>query len=311
MNELIEKTINPPGINKKNRRSLFSTISDVADIVKKDALKAFNAHFPYLADTQKLEEHGKALIIPHLLDDNEKEYRDRVSTASFFLMRAGERAYIIEQLDSHFGDRYIVSDEFLEVYVKVRDLADTDRHWLLQFLDELINPNVKLSVSEWFHLIDKVTMRDRITISTKMGLHDSFNAGVVKLNGRVKLDGHTINATEKVHPKLDGRWKLDGIITLSGSAINLPATSFVRLPIKLGRGILDKLTIKIKTEQHDEYKARIKLNGAIKMDGCEKLSGFGHINDKFRIGMRYCHKLNGQYQLNGIIKLNSGILLPV
>jgi hypothetical protein len=51
-------------------------------------------------------------------------------TASFFLTRSGERAYILEQLNAHFGDRYTVSDEFLDVYVKVRDLADTDRRGL-------------------------------------------------------------------------------------------------------------------------------------------------------------------------------------
>jgi hypothetical protein len=123
----IEKTINPPGIANKNRLALFSTIGGIADTVRADALKAFNAHFPYLADGAKLEEHGAALLVPRLLDDTEKEYRDRVSTASFFLTRSGERAYILEQLNAHFGGRYTVIDEFLEVYVKVRDLADTDR----------------------------------------------------------------------------------------------------------------------------------------------------------------------------------------
>jgi hypothetical protein len=91
---LIEKTINPPGITKKNRASIFSTISDVADIVRADALKAFNAHFPYLADSAKLEEHGNALLIPRLPDDNEKEYRDRVATASFFLVQHNSPEYI-------------------------------------------------------------------------------------------------------------------------------------------------------------------------------------------------------------------------
>jgi hypothetical protein len=42
---------------RKNRTAFFTTISDVADIVRTDALKAFNAHFPYLADSAKLEEH--------------------------------------------------------------------------------------------------------------------------------------------------------------------------------------------------------------------------------------------------------------
>jgi hypothetical protein len=78
LHDLIEKTINPPGMLKKNRRALFLTIRDIALLVKKDALTAFNAHFPYLADSKKLQEHGNALLIPHLLHDTETEYRERI-----------------------------------------------------------------------------------------------------------------------------------------------------------------------------------------------------------------------------------------
>jgi hypothetical protein len=44
--DLIEKAINPPGILKKNRGALFLTIKDIAEIVRRDALAAFNARFP-------------------------------------------------------------------------------------------------------------------------------------------------------------------------------------------------------------------------------------------------------------------------
>jgi hypothetical protein len=56
-----EKIINPPGIQKPARRSLFEIIGAVGGRVKADALRAFNAHFPYLADGEKLAEHGAAL----------------------------------------------------------------------------------------------------------------------------------------------------------------------------------------------------------------------------------------------------------
>ena len=309
MKSFIEKTINPPGITKPNRRSLFSTIGEVADIIRADALKAFNAHFPYLADSAKLEEHGRALLIPRLLDDTEKEYRDRVATASFFLMRAGERAYIIEQLNAHFGGRYIVSDEFLEVYVKIQDLAEPDRHWLLQFLDELINPNVKLSVAEWFHFIDKVNEIDRVKLKSKMALRDTLQCGAAKLNGRIKLNGVTIGGTEKVRPALSGRWKLNGVLDLSASYLEFPAVDFVRVPVRLGKGILDALSIGIKTDMRDIFKAHVKLNGAIKLDAAEILSGFGRVNDRINVGIKYQITLSGQYPLNGKVKLNSGLLL--
>jgi hypothetical protein len=61
MKKFIEKTVNPPGINKKNRGAIFSLIGSVGDRVKADAEKAFNAHFPYIADGAKLAEHGIAL----------------------------------------------------------------------------------------------------------------------------------------------------------------------------------------------------------------------------------------------------------
>jgi hypothetical protein len=93
LNDLIEKTINPPGMFKKNRRALFFTIRDITEFVRKDALMTFNAHFPYLADSKKLEEHGDALLIPRLLHDSETEYRERIAAASFFLMKVGERHY--------------------------------------------------------------------------------------------------------------------------------------------------------------------------------------------------------------------------
>ncbi|GMO47941.1 MAG: hypothetical protein Pg6C_10140 [Treponemataceae bacterium] len=312
MIDFIEKEIDPPGIKKKNRRSIFSIIGDVAGLVKTDAEKAFNAHFPYLADDAKLDEHGKALLIPRLLDDTAAEYRDRVSTASFFLMRAGERAYIIEQLNAHFGNRYIARDEFLEVYVKVQDINETDRKWLLQFLDELINTNVRLGVSEWFHIIDKLVLSDGVAARAAMPLNDSLNSGWVKLNGRVKLDGRTLNTFEQIHPALSGHWKLNGVINLSGADLTLPATGVVRVPVKLGRGILDKRGINIKTNAvKDIFARRVKLSGGMKLDGAEKLNGFGRLNEKLNIWMRYHRKLSGEFTLNGSVKLNSGDLLQV
>lgn len=189
MKSFIEKTIHPPGITKPNRRSLFSTIGEVADIIRTDALKAFNAHFPYLADNAKLEEHGRALLIPRLLDDTEKEYRDRVATASFFLMRAGERAYIIEQLNAHFGGRYIVSDEFLEIYIKILDVTDDDRAWVRGFLDGLLNPNIQLTVADWFRFIENIPLSELQKVSVQRADFDTYPyPGVLRCDGRFLCD---------------------------------------------------------------------------------------------------------------------------
>jgi hypothetical protein len=145
--DLIENTINPPGILKKNRRALFLVIRDIAEIVRKDALTAFNARFPYLADSRKLQEHGDALLIPRLLHDTETEYRERVAAASFFLMKAGERQYIMGQMEERFTARYKIIEEFLNVHLKAADLAYDERVWALELLDSLLNPNIYTELS--------------------------------------------------------------------------------------------------------------------------------------------------------------------
>jgi hypothetical protein len=202
MIDWIQKNINPPGINKPNRLALFSTVGEVAGKVRADALKAFNAHFPYLADPEKLKEHADSLLIPDIPYDTEEELRDRVSTASFFLMRAGERGYILEQLKAHFGDRFIVKDEFLNLYIKVLDLEEKDRAWALNFLDRILDPNIALTVSEWFHFVETVTVQDnRRTVVTRNDI-DVFGNGLC-CDGRFYCD-------QAADILCDGEWLCDG-----------------------------------------------------------------------------------------------------
>ena len=146
MIEWIEETIDPPGIEKKNRFAIFKTIGDIMGRVRDDAVKAYNAHFPYLADESKLEEHGKALNIPHLINDKPEEFRNRVTAASFFLMKAGERGFIMDLLKERFGDRFEVVEKFLQLQTKVLDITDEEKQWVFSLLDSLIDPNVSLDV---------------------------------------------------------------------------------------------------------------------------------------------------------------------
>ena len=200
----IEEIIHPPGIQKKNRFSLFATIGETGNRVRADALTAFNAHFPYLCDDVKLEEHGNALLIPHLVDDTSKEYRDRVATASFFLMRAGERAYILEQLSAHFGDRYVVAENFLELYVKILEIGDEDRTWVHGFLDQLLDPNILLTVADWFRFVEQITITERHTINVKKRINDFFPyRETIRYDGRFLCD----QGEEVV---CNGQWLCDG-----------------------------------------------------------------------------------------------------
>jgi len=185
---LIDKTIAPPGIQKKNKQSIFKTIGDVGTKIKQDALIAFNAHFPYLADEKKLEEHGEALLIPHLLHDGSEEFRNRVAAASFFLSKAGERGYILSQLEAHFGGRYILSEAFLRVYVKILDLSDADRQWVQQFLDELLNPVITLTVAEWFKYVERIVISERQEVVIKKEDFDFYPFDSLRYDGRFLCD---------------------------------------------------------------------------------------------------------------------------
>jgi hypothetical protein len=187
MTEWIKKTVNPPGVNKPGRFALFSVIGAVADKVRSDALKAFNAHFPYLADEAKLEEHGAALLIPHLLDDTEKEYRERVAAASFFLMKAGERSYVLNQLGAHFGSRYVAKEEFLKLYVKILEISDADREWVHGFLDGLLDPNIELTVADWFRFVEEFLSEETQRVAVTREDFDQW-PGSLRCDGRFYCD---------------------------------------------------------------------------------------------------------------------------
>jgi hypothetical protein len=217
---------------------------------------------------------------------------------------------------------------------------------LLQFLDELVNPNVKLSVAERFHFVEKMVVRGILGMRTGMRPQDTFNDRSVKLDGRVKLDGQTKNSAVKFKPKLDGRFRADGGINLSGVLLSEPAAGAARVPARLGRSILDRPGMAVKPGHIDGCggvdvrfsmrpqmavftafpgvleTARIK----VKTGPADCYSGVlaklsiaartGHLDgctagERLNAGMRYCRRLGGRYRLDGSIKLNSGILYAV
>jgi len=229
MMDLINKTVCPPGIEKPNRLALFSVVGNVMSRVRKDAEKAFYAHFPYLADNKKLEEHGKALLIPHLPNDTPEEYRNRVATASFFLMRAGERAYIMDQLEQRFGARFQVIENFLFIHIKVAELADDERVWVLSLLDSLINPNIYLELSESYNFIDKFSFSDVMRFKILRKESDTFesldDALIVEQHTCNMLDADNVEFNENLsagmrrHQKYNGVHKYNGAIKYNGMVL--------------------------------------------------------------------------------------------
>ena len=214
MKEVIQK-VNPPGLLKPNRGALFSTIGTVFEQVQKDSEKAFNAHFPYLADMQKLMQHGKSLSIPRFSYDSDDEYRKRVAAAAFFYTNAGGRAYTIHQLREHFGDRYTLIEEFLRVHVKVLDFTDEDKTWLRNFFDLTLDPNILIALTEWFDFTEVVTLGDIPRITAVRKDRDVYPRGL-RYDGRIKYD-HGKEIRFDGSGTYNGTWNYSNIIPKKGT----------------------------------------------------------------------------------------------
>ena len=345
---LIDKTIAPPGIQKKNKQSIFKTIGDVGTKIKKDALKAFNAHFPYIADEKKLEEHGHALLIPHLLHDSAEEYRNRVATASFFLSKAGERGYILSQLEAHFGSRYVLSESFLNVYIKVLDISEGDRLWVRQFLDELLNPVIRLTFGDWMQYIEQLPFMDKDEKCVKRKEIDPFSRNTVFRDGRVLRDGLTVLSTQVVSLLHDGSKKRNAAL-MRKSFYRVSADGVVDVPIHHNSGIRDILSLNfIRTDEerwewsatHDvlhfdrvsqslleEFSIRDAETMRVKMNTIDRLSlsdsvslsataevavtDTWHLTDSFFCGKKYARFRNGQLFHNGCETRKSNVLIAL
>lgn len=298
IHELIEKTIAPPGIQKKNRRSIFKTIGDVGVKIKKDALTAFNAHFPYVADEKKLEEHGQALLIPHLLHDGTEEYRNRVATASFFLSKAGERGYILSQLEAHFGYRYVLSESFLNVYIKVLDISESDRQWVRQFLDELLNPVIRLTFGDWMKYIEHLPFTDTDEKCVKCIESEHFSSNRVFRNGQVLRDGHTVLSTRYIQLFRDGVVKRDGAMQTRSNKRRVAAIDQISIPIQRRSGLVDLLTtVRVKMAASDIWQNQTTSGTSIV--------------DMLKVGLRYHYIRNKIRIRNGSIKRMGGNLIAV
>jgi hypothetical protein len=277
MIEWIKKHLDPPGNERKNWRSIFSFIGRVFGIVKDDAVKAHNAFFPYLCDADKLRQHGNSLMIPELPFDTEKNYRDRVATASFYLMRAGERAYIHEQLQAYLGNRYTISDEFLKVYLKISELSTEERIWAYSFLDSILDPNISFSIAEWFNFVENIKTKEESIITVKQTvtiIEEYFER--FKHNGRIVRDG------KKCHRSYDNQ-------------------EYFLLNIKPIKSV------------SEEYHGQIYRNKTFKRNRTIQHNNANPfvVNDVLSIGLRHRRFHNGKYRRNKNIKHNGNILIPL
>jgi hypothetical protein len=324
MIDWIKKTIDPPGIEKPNRYVLFSVVGEVMARVRKDAEKAFYAHFPYLADDKKLDEHGEALLIPHLLNDTPEEYRNRVATASFFLMRAGERAYIMEQLNQRFGDRFVIDEKFLSIHTKVTELTDDEQAWILSLFDSLVDPNIFLQVSELYNFIDKflieeamVALHGKIQIPYD-SIGDSFlvyRNGVHRRNGKAWRQVNTIYIEEFFYKIINnfidrslglrfhnGLFKRNGtarrgfIDDLSTEYSSLKAAADATETVEMA----EIIPISFKNERTEWFEMEFRRNNVYQRNGIKR-----HQNSAIQEEITAHGKNNAQEQLAGLAFRNS------
>ena len=274
MTDWIKENIDPPGIDKKNRLAIFSTIGKIMGLVRNDAKKAFNAHFPYLADDKKLEEHGKALGIPHLMYDTPEEYRDRVAAASFFLMKAGERGFILNLLEKRFGDRFQVVEKFLQLKAKVAEITDEEKAWAFGLLDYLIDPAVSLEITDWLCFIEEMIVHD-----------DEGASYLIKRRDADSFDGCFF---------YDGEHCYDGSKDYGGTG-----------------GIHDESAIKLKFPMDDFFGSYFFYDGEHFYDGSKDYSGTDVINDELAIGIRKYWYYDGQYSYDGSKSYDSGELIKI
>jgi hypothetical protein len=304
MKTWIEENLHPPGIKKKNRGALFSVVGKVFGVVRDDALLAFNAHFPYLADEKKLAEHGKALEVPRFVNDSDQEYRDRVAAASFYHMKTGERGYITGQLAAHFGDRFITKEEFLQIYLQVLDLTDAELAWAQNFLDAIVDPNVSLQFGKRKAFIDKKLMRE----AWHIGINNQ-NSDTVLIDSafgiRLKL-----LFTDEIGTvvRYDGKYRYDGTITYRQNPGFYDAVNVTSIPQNIDRVCQkDEAIINLKLLFKDYFNRDIRYNGKYRYDGSINYHGGQSINDNVSIKTNYTESIQEREKITDTVR--SGITL--
>ncbi len=187
MKEVID-SLSPPGIEKTRRGKLFAILQRMGDLIAQDAKQVLYNFFPFLSDEDSLSDHAQALGIPRYSADTLESFRRRVSAASFYLQQRGQRGFINTELAKYFnGRRYETLEEFLKLYVKALDMSNADRAWLWEFLGAELDPNIELSVIDWFSYIEQIVTSEDVAVAAVKRDEDYLPAGL-RHDGRILFD---------------------------------------------------------------------------------------------------------------------------
>jgi hypothetical protein len=94
---------------------------------------------------------------------------------------------LVNQLREHFGDRYTLIEEFLNVHVKVLDFTDEDKTWLRNFFDSTLDPNILIALTEWFNFVEVVALGDIPLMRAERKDRDVYPRGL-RYDGRIRYD---------------------------------------------------------------------------------------------------------------------------
>ncbi|MDR2792682.1 MAG: hypothetical protein LBB61_03315 [Treponema sp.] len=110
-----------------------------------------------------------------------------MTAAAFYLANVGNRTYTISQLKEHFGERYVLDEQFLQISLKILDLTDAEKKWLREFLDGTLNPNILIAMAELFDFSDTVLIQENPLVSLVKSEQDVYTNGL-RYDGRIKYD---------------------------------------------------------------------------------------------------------------------------
>ncbi len=251
------KNINPPGYEKTNRGRLFRIIQRLGDIAASDALHVLKNFFPLLADEKALSEHGESLMIPRYSSDTEDTYRARVATAAFYMVQRGTRGFLRTEIGKNFSERQLqIIEEWMHLTVKVLDMTEGDRAWLKEFLYSELDPNIAITLVDWFVWVEDVEFQDSQSFLVANSGIDCFDTPL-SYDGRILHDhGEAVTASRMI--AFNGSQDYSGQRACKG-------TSYARRYLDL---------------MHDGLK---RFSGIEKYDGsyelpCSKLSGPAYYN---------------------------------
>jgi len=164
----LEKHIHPPGIRKKNRRTIYTSIARAHEKLIADSSSVFRDHFPALCSADRLAEHGEARKIPRFNFDTDETYRERLANGSSILDETGEHGLFVSIMDQMFPDRWkfvdypeegftigysrigrtrIGGDSRLIVYIK--DMTEEDLDNTNEFLDWFLGADIEIIIIAW------------------------------------------------------------------------------------------------------------------------------------------------------------------